>query len=238
MNALAEFKLPAVPNQKEATKLAVPLIDNARELKITDEDGYLASWALIERHDAAIKKIREMFDPFVDALHKLHKMAVGLRSQFLDPVLASKNALLGKRGIYRQEQERIAQKKRDADAEILRKAQQKDLQKEAKQLEKVGNVEAAAVVREQAAALPAPVMPVVPAVQKQAGSVEKEVWKFAVDDYALVPDAFRLLDPTKKTERELIDSKINAVVSKLGDKMPIAGVRIWPVKVEHSRAVR
>lgn len=238
MNALAEFKLPSVPNQKEASKLAVPVIDNANALKIRDDDSFIASWALIERHDVALKKIGEMFDPFVDGLHKLHKMAVGMRNQFLFPIAASKDALLQKRAVYRREQERLAQEERDRQAEILRKAQVKDLTKEAKREEKAGNVEVATVLREQAATLPAPVIPVTPALPKQAGSVVKPVWKFSVDDYAKVPDAFRLLDPTKETERKLIDSKINAVVSKLGNAMPIEGVKIWQDTTEHSRAVR
>jgi len=117
MNALTEFKLPAVPNVKEATKLATPIIDQARELKISDDDSYIASWALIERHDAAIAKVGEWFDPFVTGLHQLHKMAVGLRDQFLDPLLASKNRLLAERKRHRIAQEAAAQKKRDADAE-------------------------------------------------------------------------------------------------------------------------
>lgn len=236
--AVAEFKLPAIPNSKEASKLATPVIDQAHELKIADEDGYLASWALIERHDVALKKIGDMFDPFVETLHKLHKMAISMRAQFLDPIVASKQALLAKRNVYRQEQEKLAQQERDRNAEILRRQQQKDLQREAKKEEKAGNVEVATVLREQAATLPAPVIPVAPAAPRQAGSVIKPVWKFSVEDYAKVPDAFRLLDPTKKTERELIDSKINAVVSKLGNAMPIEGVTIWKETAEHSRAVR
>lgn len=225
---LAQFKLPSVPNQKEATKLAVPVIDNANTLKIKDDDSFIASWALIERHDVALKKIGEMFDPFVDALHKLHKMAVSMRAQFLDPVLASKRALLDKRGAYRREQDRLAQEKRDRDAEILRKQQAKELKQEAKREEKAGNVEAATVLREQAATLPPPVMPVAPAVPKQAGSVVKPVWKFAVENEALVPIEYRTVD----------ESKIRKVVNALGSAANIPGVKVWQEMTEFSRTAR
>lgn len=228
MNALAEFKLPTIPNQKEASKLAVPVIDNANALKIKDDDSFIASWALIERHDVALKKVGEMFDPFVDALHKLHKMAVAMRAQFLNPIEASKRALFEKRAVYRKEQERLAQEERDRQAEILRKAQAKDLTKEAKREEKAGNTEVATVLREQAATLPAPVIPVAPAVPKQSGSVVKPVWKFAVENEALVPAEYRVVD----------ESKIRKVVNALGSAANIPGVKVWQETTEHSRAVR
>lgn len=238
MNAFAEFKLPAVPNVKEATKLAAPIIDQARELKISDDDSYIASWALIERHDAAIAKVGEWFDPFVTGLYQLHKMAVGLRDQFLDPLLASKNRLLAERKRHRIAQEAAAQKKRDADAEILRKQQAADLLKEAKKIERTGDIETATVLREQAATLPAPIMPVAPVVPKQTGSVEKTRWIATVKDYDLVPIEYKTLDHTKKTERALIDSKIQGVVAKLGNQIKIVGVEILQDSSEHSRAVR
>ncbi len=225
---LTEFKFPAVPNSKEASKLAVPVIDQARALTIADEDGYLASWALIERHDAALKKIGEMFDPFVNALFGLHKMAITLRAQFINPIMASKTALLGQRAKWRREQEEAAQKQRDRDAEILQKQQAKDLQKEAKREEKRGNVETAAVLREQAATLPPPVIPIAPAVPKQAGSVVKPSWKFAIDNEAIVPVEYRTVD----------ESKIRKVVNALGSAANIPGVRVWQETSEFSRSVR
>jgi len=42
--------------------------------------------------------------------------------------------------------------------------------------------------------------------------------------------AYRTLDPTKKTEREIIDSKIRAVVNKLGNTLPIEGIEVWNEK--------
>jgi hypothetical protein len=222
------FKIPVVPNQKEADKLVKPLVAQSADLVIKDEDGYLASWALVERHDTVIAKIGEMFDPFVDGLHKLHKMAIWLRAEFLDPVVDSKKRLLGIRKDYRTKQERIAQEKRDRDAEILRKAQAKDLVKEAKQYEKAGDTETAEVLREQAQTMPAPIIPVMPATAKQEGSVLKKSWKFVVENEAIVPHEYFTLDP----------AKVRKVVNALGDKANIPGVRIWQEEDEHSRAVR
>jgi|HubBroStandDraft_1064217.scaffolds.fasta_scaffold06463_15 hypothetical protein len=223
-----QFALPTIPNQKEASTLVRSTMNEAAGLAIKDEDGFIASWALVDRHDQAIRKIEEMFNPFVDGLHKLHKMAIGLRDQFLIPVKQSKNAILGARQTYRIEQERLKKIEADKQAEILRKAQAKEMEKEAKKLEKTGDVEAAQVVREQAAVMPAPVVPIAPATPKQEGSVVKKTWKFAVDNEALVPIEYRTVD----------ESKIRKVVNALGDKASIPGVRVWQETSEHSRAIR
>jgi hypothetical protein len=237
-NIIPKFEIPSMPNTRETDKLTKPILEQAIELKIKDEDGYIVSWAFIEAHDKAIAKIGEQFDPFVAGLHGLHKMAVALRARFLDPVLASKDRLLALRKEYRIEQERQTRIKADHDAEILRKAQQKDFEKEAKQLEKVGQTEAAAVIREQAKTLLPPVVFAAPAVPKQSGSVEKTRWIATVTNYDLVPIEYKTLDHMKKAQRELIDSKIQGVVDKLGDQIKIAGVEIRKDSSEHSRAVR
>lgn len=237
-NAAPKFEMPLVPNPKEADKLVRSLITQSADLTIADDDGYLASWALVERHDQAIAKVGEWFNPFVSGLNQLHKMAIALRDQFMDPLVASKDRLLAERKRHRTAQERLAQEKRDRDAEILRKAQAKDLEKEAKKLERAGDSETAGVLREQAKTMPPPAMPVAPAVPKQAGSVQTTRWIATVTDYDLVPIEYRTLDHTKKTERALIDSKIQGVVSKLGNQIKIAGVEIVKDSSEHSRAVR
>jgi hypothetical protein len=223
-----QFTLPSTPDQKQAAVLVKSLTKQAENYQITDEDGFIASWSLVERHDQAIAKIGEWFNPFVDGLYKLHKMAIALRAQFLDPIVASKRALLGERQSYRTKQNRLAQEKADRDAETLRQAQAKELQKEAKKEERAGNVEVATVLREQAKTLPPPVVPVMPATPKQEGSVVKKSWKFRIDNEAIVPNEYRTVD----------ESKIRKVVNALGDKANIAGVSVWEEEKEHSRAVR
>lgn len=223
-----QFALPAQPDQRQATTLVKNLTAQSADLKIRDEDDFIASWSLIERHDQAIAKIGEWFDPFVKGLHEMHKMAIALRDQFLKPVVASKDRLLGERKNYRIEQERKARIAADRKAEELRKLQAKELTQEAKKLERAGDVETATVLREQAKTMPAPAVPVAAAVTKQAGSVLKASWKFAVENEAIVPHEYFTLD----------ESKIRRVVNALGDKANIPGVTVWQETDEHSRAVR
>jgi hypothetical protein len=223
---LAEFKLPAMPDQKKLQKQMAPLLDQSLSLEVKDEDAFIASWALVERHDVAIRKISEIFDPFVTGLHKLHRMAVELRANFLAPVLASKERLLKNRQSYRQKQEELAKAERDRAAKALQEKQAKELTREAKKLERQGESEAASVLRDQAANVPMPAIAPAPAVPKQAGSVVKTVWKFEIVDAGQVPREYC----------EPVPGKIRKVVEALGDKANIPGVRVFPETKEHSRS--
>ncbi len=243
---ITKFELPTIPDQQKADKLIKPLLSQALGFKIKDEDDYLASGVLIERHDAVIKQLTDGdeekkfigFKAFVAGLHGMHKMALALMNQFVGPLERSKDSLLDERQRYRDEQARLNQEKADRDAEILRKQQAKELMQEAKKHEKVGDVETATVLREQAKTMPAPVVPVAAAAPKQSGFVERPVWEMTVTNYELVPIEYKTLDYTKKGERELIDSKIRAVTSKLGNAIKIPGVEVRSTTSEHSRAVR
>jgi hypothetical protein len=223
-----QFILPAAPDQKQAVILVKSLTKQSENYAITDEDSFIASWSLIERHDDAIARIGEWFNPFVEGLYKLHKMAIALRGQFLDPIVASKKFLLGERMKYHNLQARKKQEEADRAAEILRKQNVKDLEKEAKKQEKLGDTETAAVLREQAKTLPAPVVPVAAPTPKQEGSVIKKSWKFSIENEKLVPHEYFTLD----------EAKVRRVVNALGDKANIPGVRVWQHVDEHSRTMR
>jgi predicted RNA-binding protein with RPS1 domain len=227
MTTKQDFRLPTLPDSNTAIRL-VRNLQSPVKVEIKDEDTFIASWSIIQRHDEIIVKISEMFDPFVDGLHKLHKMAVALRAQFVDPVLESKKLWLERRGVYSRAKEAEAKRLRDETADALRKQQAKDLEKDARKLEKQGETEAAAVVREQAANLPTPSLPIMPATPKQAGSVSVTKWKFEIETPDEVPREFCDPNPTK----------VRKVVEALGDKCKIPGVRVWQETAEHSRAVR
>lgn len=241
------FVVPSVPDQAIAKKKADALIARTADLTIRDEDDYIASWPLVEQHDLAIQFIRKGdgkfpgFDGFVAGLDKLHKMAIALRSPFVNSLQASKDQLLLKRGQYREEQDRIARKKAAEESVALLKQQQAELAREAKKLEKVGEVEAAAVLREEAKTMPAPAV-AVEQLTRSSGSVSTSVltpkWEVVSTNYDMVPIEYKTLDPTKKGERDIIDSKIRTVISKLGNAIKIPGVEVRNVMSESSRAVR
>lgn len=223
-----QFIMPTQPDQKIVRKEVDSLISIAQKLEIKDEDGYIASWAIVGRHDDAMKRVTEVFGPFVQGLHQLHKMAVELRDSFIRPIAVSKNRLLDARSDFRQEQERLKKLEDEAKAAKLQAEQKKELERVAKELAKAGEKEAAAVVREEAKNVPLPVIAPTAAVPKLDGSVIKTRWVFSIDD----PDAVERLycSPDEK--------KIRKIVEALGDKANLKGVRVWKETKEHSRAVR
>lgn len=236
-----DFDPPVVPDQVQADTIVKNLL--AHDFEITDDDMYLASWPIVQRHDAVLAKLTVGepgfvgFDGFVNGLHKLHKSAVQLRAQFVDPIVRSKQKWLDRRRAYSNKKEEEARKANEAAAEILRKEQAKQLERDAKKIEKQGNVEAAAVLREQAKTMPTPTLAFTRPLEKQKGEVETPRWEFEVENFEQVPDAYRLLDHTKKGERELIESKLRAVISKLGNAIQIPGVRVWSTTSVSSRKV-
>lgn len=227
-NQVNDFIMPAVPKQDAIRKESQSLMERSGGLVIHDEDGYLASWALVEHHDLAMQRISATFDPFVSGLHKLHKMAVELRDSFLRPIAVSKQSLLTRRAEYRLEQERLKKLEDEKQAAALQALQKKELERLAKKTEKAGDAEAAAVLREEAKTVPLPVMAPTAAVPVQSGSVIKARWTFEI----IEPD---------KVEREYCDpssTKIRKVVEALGDKAKISGIRIWKDVKEHSRSAK
>jgi hypothetical protein len=225
--AVVEWKVPTVPDKKALTKRMTPLLEQSHGYAIKSEDHFLASWALVQRHDEAIKKIEELFDPFISGLYKLHRMAIAMRDEFLKPVQESKNRLLGQRKVFRAEQEAIKREQDAKAARLLQQQQQKELERQAKSAERKGDTEVAEVLREQKAAVPLPFMNTAPAVPKQEGSVIKKRW------------VFEIIDPSQ-VEREYCspDSKlIRPVVENLGPACKIGGLRIWEEEKEHSRSV-
>jgi len=209
-------KLPAVPNVKEATKLATPIIDQARELKISDDDSYIASWALIERHDAAIAKVGEWFDPLyrlASASQNGRRTARSVSRSIarIEESTSRRTETASHRARSRGTKE-TRRRRRDPSQTASRRSPEGSEENR----KKPATSRRPTVLREQAATLPAPIMPVAPAMPKQTGSVEKTRWIADGEGLRSRTIEYKTLDHTKKTERALIDSKIQGVVAKLG----------------------
>lgn len=226
-NEMTVWKIPTQPNQKAIAKRSAPLLELAKGYTIKSEDHFIASWAVVLRHDEAIKKINEMFDPFVTGLYHLHKMAIKLRDSFLQPLLDSKQALLAKRMLYRGLQEEAKRKQDEAAAKALQKQQARDLERQAKTAERSGDSETAEVLREEKKNLPLPFLNTAPAVPQQQGSVVRERWLFEIVNPAAVERAY--CSPDNKLIRPVVES--------LGPACNISGLRIWKEQKEHSRSV-
>lgn len=221
-----KFQLPQLPDARVADKLAKS-VTVGYDITIENEDDFRASWPVIQRHDEVIDKLSRMFNPFVDGLYKLHKMAVQLRNTFIEPVMESKKRWLTERVRFSNKKEAEAREHRRLESERLQKEQAKNLLADAKKIEKAGDKELAAELRSQAQNVPLPSLPITPATPKQAGSVVTKRWCFEIVNPDEVPRD--LCDPTPSRIRKRIES---------GSKEDIPGVVKWQETSESSRAVR
>lgn len=221
------WKMPMIRAQKEIEKQNSSLLKTAGGFLITTEDHFNAAWILVQNLDAAMRRVADTFDPIVSAAHKLHKMVKAVRDGFYDPLDEAKEALMKRRYAYREQQEQI---RRDAEAKLaagLQAQQKKDLEKQAKAAERTGNLQFAAVLREQKEAVPLPVIKSEPAVPKNEGSVIRERWIYTIVDPAAVEREFCSPD----------DKLIRPVVEALGPACKISGLKIEKDVSEHSRRV-
>ena len=98
----------------------------ACEVVITDQPQYENAANFLLSVKGLQKKIRETFDPIVDAAHKTHKEATTKRKEHLEPVLMAEQLIKGKMITYTSKQERIRKEQEDklrrqAEAEEKRK---------------------------------------------------------------------------------------------------------------------
>lgn len=221
------WKLPQIPDEKPVKKNVDTLLARAGSFEVKSEDHFLASWLIVQSIDQAMEGVEATFNPFIEALYKLHKMAIRLRDTFLDPLYAQKMRLLTLRKTFREEQEKI---KREAEAKLaagLQKQQQKDLEKQARAAERKGEKDVASLLWDQAESVPLPVLKSEPAVVQQEGSVIRRRW------------VFRIVNP-EKVQRQYCtpDAKlIRPVVTALGPACAIEGIEVWEDVSEHSRSV-
>lgn len=225
--SITVWKLPMVPDQKEIEKQNAPLLKTANSFSIITQDHFNASAILVQNLDAAIRRVEETFDPFVEGLHKLHKMAIALRNNFSKPLYYAKDRLLAGRRDFRQEQERLKYEAERKLAAGLQKEQQKDLEKQAKLAEKQGELQLASALREQKEAVPLPVISSEPAVPKQEGFAIRKRWIYTIVDPNAVERQFCSPDP----------KKIRPVVEALGPNAAISGIKIEEDVSEYSRRV-
>lgn len=224
---IVQWKIPQIPEEKKLKSQSVSLLAHSNSFVIKSEDHFVASWAIVQEIDRAYAVIESQFEPFVSGLYRLHRLAIKMRDGFLDPLDAAKQRLLAIRGAYRDEQERLKAKADAAAAELLRKQQQKDLEKQAKAAEKSGQPEVAAALREEKAQAPLLFFNSAPAVPKQEGEVLTERWVFEIVDPALVEREYCSPDP----------KLIRPVVERLGPQANISGIAVRLEKSAHSRTV-
>ena len=120
--------------KKETTDITT----RATEMVISDQPQYKDAADFLLGVKSLQKKIKETFDPIVDAAHRAHKEATTKRKEHLEPVLMAEGLIKGKMVTYTSEQERLRKEREDklrrqAEAEEARK--RKALEEQARRQE-------------------------------------------------------------------------------------------------------
>lgn len=222
------WHLPVVPKEDQIDKRCAPLLKQCEAIKsVTSEDHFIAAGALIPRIDEAWKWIDAVSDPFVRAMHALHKKALAFRDRKLEPLATHKSRLLKLRATWREKQEAERAERDRAEAERLQKKAKEELRLAARIAQRAGDTEAAEAFRESANSTPLPMVHSEPAVPKQEGMYVRERWVFTIVKPEEVQREY--CEPSERLIRLSVES--------LGEASPVKGVVITREVKEHSRAV-
>lgn len=221
MTAIMEAPPPAAEKiQQDATALAA----QANAVVIRDDASYSAAGELLKGFKTLAKRIDETFDPIVKAAHAAWKKAGEQKKKFAGPVEDAERIVKAKISTYVREQEEIQRAERARLMEEQRKVEEERRLQEAIALENSGASDQAEEVLATPVA-PAPI--VMPrATPKVEGVSTRKVWRFEIENVALIPREYMVPDETK----------IGGYVRAMKEQAAIPGVRVYAEDVVSSRS--
>ena len=162
----------------EVEKLVPAVISQANAITVADAEEYEMACSFLTMIATRKKQVGETFDPIVQKAHAAWKEAIAQRDKFLKPLEQAEVDVKRKVTTWRIEEER---KRRDEEGRLsaIAKAEAEERAlAEAAALEANGEPELAAMVLQDAAEAPAPVVVAMPTVPKQEGIAKKTNWKW------------------------------------------------------------
>lgn len=183
--------------------------EQARALKIADEQTYTLAGTMLRGIKALTKEADDVFDPAVKKAHEAHKAVLAAKNSVVEPLREAEKIL--KRGMadYHAEQER----KRLAEEARLREIAERQAAEERKRLEEERKAALAAAAAESAAKLnevarqapppppPAANVTVASFTPKVSGISTRTIWRVEVFD---VPALLRHVVDNAKDRPELL----------------------------------
>jgi hypothetical protein len=209
----------------EVEKLVPAVVSQADQMTVSDADDYEMACSFLTLIATRKKQVGETFDPIVQKAHATHKEAIAQRDKFLSPLNLAEMNVKNKVTNWRVEEDRKRRAEEARLSAIAKKEADDRAAAEAAALEAAGDKELAAIVLQEAADAPQPVIVAPPTVPKQAGIAKTVRWTFEVVDESKLPREF--MEPS--------DLKIGAVVRSQKALAKIPGVRVWS---EESVSVR
>jgi len=213
-----EPNLPAEVAQNPAVREVVGAVDAieayVNALVVKTPEQYLEAADRLKQVKAAQKKLDETRTAITGPMNAALKAVGNLFRLPGDRLARAERAIKDKLTGYSAEQDRL-RREEQAKADAAARAEQERLAALARKAVESGRTAAAERHTERAAAVVAPVIH--REAPKVAGVVGREVWNFKVENPALVPREFLMVD----------ESKIRAYVRNMKADAKISGVRIY-----------
>ena len=185
-----------IQNQSEVETKALTISDQARAIKIYDNDTYLAAGAFWQQVKATMKEVADTFDPLIEKCHQSHKEALAQKAKYFAPLEGAYKFVKSLMSTYDAEQERIRQaEQRRLEAEA-RKVEEERQFKAALEAEAAGDKEEAAALIETPAYVP-PVVLEKTVPKMTGGPVYRTIWKFRITDISKIPAMYMVPDEVK-----------------------------------------
>lgn len=212
------------PDIKDLQKSSGSMLELATALSVNDDRSFTTGGEMLIEIKRIAKTVEARFDEPVTLAFKAHRSLTALRDSVLSPFKQAETMIKRKLGdhqmlIERQRQQEAARQRAEAEA----KAEAERMAKAQEQMDK-GDLKAC----EQT--LAAPLAPVVARVEmteapKVAGLSFKDKWFFEVTNVNEIPLEYMVPDL----------KAIGGVVTALGSKTNIPGIRIWSEKIVSGR---
>ena len=214
----------AIIEQTNIKLRANQALQNARELVISTQDGYIQACEARKALKAIEKDILDTHNPVVEHWHAKHKQAVADKNADLQPVQEAGKIVGTKMADWETAQEKIRLAEEARIRELARQQEHDRAMAEAQAAEAEGDTEAAEAIIQEAIAAPPPVV-FVPKAAPVAGISYTEKWDFEVVDESKIPREFLVRD----------DVKIRRVVTAMKAQTNIPGIRAYSKKIQNTR---
>jgi hypothetical protein len=218
MVAPSPSEFAKAPEVIEAGEIVANISTLTKDYRITTPEAYAQGAEQLKLVKGAQKKIEALQDAITRPMNAALKAARDLFRPRLEAIAAAETTI--KRELVRfqdeqdrqrREEQRKADERAEAERQRLARLEQKAIER--------GDEQKAATFQERAATVVAPV------IQREApkvsGIATREAWKFQVEDPALIPREYLMVD----------EAKIRKVVVALKGDTKIAGVRVYAEKV-------
>jgi hypothetical protein len=222
--------IPPPLDQKRANELQVKgtrTLEQAQTLTIVDADDYTASGSLLQQIAEWQKQVNDFFETPVKAANTLHKWLTGQRRNALLPFEQAENLLKARRMEFRRIQDEEDRKRQEEARALAKKQEDDEALRQAAELERMGETEAAQTIFERQVDAPPPPVILPSSIPKQTGISTRKIFRYRVKDLDKVKREFMIQD----------DEKIGPIVKKLGRDAEgiIGGIEVYEEEIEAVR---